>query len=272
MRKLFWILKTELKQSQKYFLFIFLISFILGSGLSLAQKAHQKISDLTAEDVWSADLAVLPKGISLIDFKKEIQQGQAVAFLPEVLFDTFTSMGKDRFQVTAFLPLTDNRGTRVLVKGDEATHVNTWLKSIQKFSTWETQQIYETPEWGRKVIAGFLISGPPAMMTNLKEMIDRKTVAQGILIHDQIAHDQTVRDQLEQALGLYAGILILLALFSLGLVFMWLKNRLAKSLFVFHEIGFSKSISGRLMIILFLFFVLSPVLIGFFLTAQTIHL
>lgn len=263
MKKLGWLIKTEISQGLTYFALLLLITLILGSGFSLMLKAEQRISEISSEESWSADLAVVPKGITLIDFKKELLAGHSMALLPEALFDTTLSLSQGQMQATAMLALTDSQGPRVMVRGDVERTGTSWLKTKQKLSEWQPQTIYQTPEWGYKVITGFFVRGTSAAMNSLKELIDRKTVAQAILIQQQMQIDAETRLQLQKALSLYSGVMLSLVVLSMTLIYLWLKSRISMSLKIFNELGFSKTTMRNFILSLFGLFIVLPFLAGF---------
>lgn len=261
MKNNIWILKIELLQNKGNFLFIILISFLLGMSLRLALKAESRISELVSGETWNADLVILPKGISLADFRQELLTNQTSAFLPEALFDTTMSMAKGQFQATAVLALTDEKGSHLFARG---TSDNLGLNGLgeKKIENWQSQNTYQTAEWGFKVISGFFASGPEKTMKNLKELIDKRTVGQAIVVKDQVAHDEKIKMQLLEALATYSGILILLIVLSFLSLLLWLKVRISNSLDVFKEIGFLKVETYQLLASLFIFSVIIPVLLG----------
>ena len=263
MKKLGWLIKTEISQGRTYFALLLLITFILGSGLSLMLQAERRISEISSEESWNADLAVVPKGISLIDFKKELLEGHSTALLPEALFDTTLSLSKGQMQATAMLALTDGQGSRVMVRGDIENTGTSWLKTKQKVSEWQPQAIYQTPEWGHKVLTGFFVRGSMVAMESLKELIDRKTVAQAILIRQQMQNDAETRIQLQKALSIYSAVLLSSFMLSVALIYLWLKSRISISLKIFNELGFSKSTTQQFILGLFGLFVVLPFVVGF---------
>lgn len=266
MKTLGWLIKTEVFQGKTHFSLLLLITFILGSGLSLMLKAEQRISEISSEESWSADLAVVPKGVSLIDFKKELLDGHSTALLPEALFDTTLSLAKGQMNATAVLALTDSRGSRVMVRGDIENTGTSWLKKKQKISEWQPQTIYQTPEWGYKVISGFFVRGSSGAMQSLKELIDRKTVAQAILIQQQVQNDTETRLQLQKALSIYSGVVLSLVVLSVTLIYLWLKSRISTSLKIFNELGFSRALALRFVTSLFGLFIVLPFILGFMAT------
>ncbi len=133
------ILKTEIKQGRWNFFLITLISFLLGISVHLAARAQKKISDIAIKEVWNADLAVLPKGVNLEDFRKELMAADTTDFLPEALFETTVGLSNGQFRLSAVLALTDPDGPRVMQKGADIGI--DWLKGRQKISAWQPQSV-----------------------------------------------------------------------------------------------------------------------------------
>lgn len=256
------IIKNEIAQNPFHFLLIVLISLLLGASLNISYRAEQKIAALTNSDSWNADLVVLPKGVSLLDLKSEMQSNQTSDFLPVAMFDTMVDMAKDQFKLTAVLPITDENGKRIMVKGNSPDTGLQWLGKSQTLGEWKVQSIYGTPEWKNNVMAGFFAAGPAVMMQNLKELIDKKTVGQAIFIKQQQAHDEQNRMQLQSALAAYSGTLITLIVLSFLSLLLWLRIRLANTLSVLAELGYAKSSLNIMLSLLFLTAVGVPLIAG----------
>jgi hypothetical protein len=266
MKNLVWIIKTELIQNKILTLFLCGVAILLGISLSLAWQAESEIYRLFAEEKWNADLIVLPKGITLQDFRQEILSGVTTDFLPEVMFDSVKELAQHKFELNAILSLTDNGELKILTKGDNA---NIGLANVLKkrpnlvISPWVTQNIYSTPEWSNKVIAGFFAAGSESLMMNLKNFIDKKTVGQAILIKSQEMHDQSKREQLQAALTTFAiiiGSFLFITLFSLGSI---LVQRLSTSLIVLRELGFIEMHVYRILFGIIIILLGLPAFLGF---------
>jgi len=267
MKNILWIVKTEIQQAKLYFLFLFLISMTLGSSLRLIEVSESKIKELSSQDIWGADLAVVPKGITLIDFKREILAGHSSSLLPEAIYDTTLSLSNGQFEATALLTLQGPQGGEVMFKGNSSVGLD-WLRSKVTPREFHEQNVYQTPEWGRKVISGFFVKGSPAAMKSLKDLIDRRTVAQAIIISQQVLNDEKNQNQLQEALNIYSGVMLGMILLSMSTVFMWLRNRLSSSLRVFNEIGFSKNQTLMYFLSLSSVFFAFPSLFGYLVTLQ----
>jgi len=142
MKKIFWLVRTEIVQSKSYFTLIFFTALVMGSSFSLIKKAEKKILEISSEASWDADILVVPKGITLIDFKKEILSGDSSALIPEALFDTTLQITKGAIKATALLPFKKENRIEVMFKGDQDVGLN-WLRlllSLTKLKTLTKQK------------------------------------------------------------------------------------------------------------------------------------
>lgn len=253
--------RNEIRQNRFYLVALFLVSICFGASLMLTAGSAKKIALLSTHETWNTDLVILPKGISLEDFRKEILSGQTQALLPEAMFNTTVELAQSQFKLGAILPLRDaQQKPMILVKGD---HLGlSWLPPLITQQNWAPQTAYQTPEWGTHVIAGFFASGPENMMKNLKDLIDRKTVGQAYWIKEQEAKDQELQMQLFAALKqftLLAGTLGILGFLSL---LSWLYSRLKESFLVLREIGISHSLCRGVFLCLVSLFIALPISLG----------
>ena len=257
MKALTWIVQTELKQSRLHFVLMTLVSLIFGFTINLGFKAQQRVASLAVKEVWNADLVILPKGLSLEDLRQELLSGSSKSFLPEAIFDTTFSMAQNQFRLGAVLALP---GDGVLTRGDKIGIQ--WLDGRQKIGDWKEQNIYRTAEWGNKVISAFFASGPEGAMKSLKDLIDRKTVAQAIWIKEQTERDQAVQKELLAALWTVSFVFLILIVLLTMLSWFWLKIRLSNSFKVFSEIGITTSIEFKIISCIVFIFILIPIVVG----------
>lgn len=264
MKSALLILRTEVKQGRWNFVLVTLISFLLGVSVHLAVRAQQKISDIAIREIWNADLAILPKGVNLEDFRKELISAHTTDFIPEALFDTTVGLSEGQFRLSAVLALTDTDGSRIMQKGADIGL--DWLKDRQKITPWQPQTVYQTPEWGNKLLSGFFASGPVAAMQNLKQLIDKKTVAQAIWIQKQQEQNDRTQDELKLALAVFSGVLLLMAVLSFTSILIWLKIRLSNTFKVMDEIGFRTDAQWTVLAGMVILFALIPAFVGFLVT------
>jgi hypothetical protein len=262
MKSLLWIAKTEVVQNKWHFIFISLISLLLGISFCYLRQAHQRIASLAIHETWNADLVVLPKGVSLNDFRDELLTGTSSAFLPEAMFDTTMGLAENKFSLTAVLSLTDDKGPRVLTKSNFSQIGIDWLKGRQNILPWQEQTTYSTTEWGYKVISGFFASGTEQMMKNLKDLVDRKTVGQALFIKRQQAHDEKIQSELQAALVSYSSLVFFLSLISMTSLFVWVKVRLQNSFSVFEELGLPRLTQRKILALLLIATCFIPAMLG----------
>jgi len=101
------------------------------------------------------------------------------------------------------------------------------------------------------------------MIKEIKELIDRKTVAQAIVINQQVKNDDETRDQLQKALTSYASVLLAMIFLTIGSLYLIMKNRLKISLIILDEIGFSKIQLLQFSLQLFIISIFLPSTFGF---------
>lgn len=139
-----------------------------------------------------------------------------------------------------------------------------WLQGRRVLVPWTAQTIYRTAEWNNKVIAGFFATGPAQAIQKLKELIDKRTVAQAILIHQQEVHDQETQQRFENAFFLYSGIQFVLILLSILSLFLWLKFRLMNTWQVLTELGVMQKSLITILFVLMMALILVPAMTGYF--------
>lgn len=262
MKNLGWLIQTELKQNKFHFVLAACISLLLGVSASLTMSANQRIAALVIPVQWHADLVVVPKGISLRDFERELLNGESSAFLPEALFDTTVGLAKGQFSLTAVLAIHDSSGPHLQIKSNGDPIGVNWLKGRTRIENWSDQNIYETPEWGHKLITGFIAAGSFQEMEELKKLINSKTVAQAIVLSEQQSRDEENQSELQTALYIYTGILVSLIVLSLSSLFLWVRVRLSNTLLVLDESGFEKQAMILLIVGLIVIVNVAPMFIG----------
>ncbi len=100
-------------------------------------------------------------------------------------------------------------------------------------------------------------------MQSLKQLIDKKTVAQAIYIQKQMEQDDQTQAELKLALAVFSGVLLLMAALSFTSIMIWLKIRLSNTFKVLDEIGFRTQSQIGVLAGLSVLFVAIPALVGF---------
>ncbi len=260
MKKSVWIFKTEFLQNKIFFSLTFLASLLLGSCLIQGKFALEKIESLTVHERWNADVIVLPKGLNVADLKQEIISGKPTRFLPSALYDSTKALIKDRFLLSMILPVTVGTQSQVLQQGDKIGL--SWLDPSIPVVPWREQITFQNQEWGTQVAAALLASGPPDVMKSFQELIDRKTIGQAFIVHDELVKNEVQHANMFFYLRVISILILFLFLSIIFLLIHLLKQRLKNVYQILHTHGFAKSIRFSLVLILGLCFVAIPFATG----------
>lgn len=253
----------EFKQSFTYWFFLILICFLTGFSIDQAQISLTKVFDLIHIEPWQADLVILPKGISLEDFRKELLSGKTKAFIPEILYQTTLGLSQNLFQLQAVLPIESSSGVTILNEGPQFG--TKWLPGSIRLVDWNEDLISVSHSvWQKKLLAGIFAKGDLEQMQKLKDLIDQRTVAQAFFIQDEQQKAAIVSDQIARELYTFVGILVGLITVGCSLVYLLLKNRLQQLLFVFKENGMA-GLKIYFVIIFIFFTIFFPAIFGYLL-------
>jgi hypothetical protein len=256
----FQIFLIEIKQNLKFSLTLSAVAFLLGISLNLILQANKKIDDLARPIDWGAQMAILPKGVNLDQFADQLKKGKVKALLPEAMYETTVGLSHGSFQLCSVLPGQDRNGIFLMVQGDPIVNLG-WTK--QRISGWQPQQLYSTPDWGTRVIAAAFARGPNENLEKLKELIDRKTVAQAIWI-DDVHSDKIERQTQYSYLASIVEVIVILALFlSIFLSASWLHQIHKSTQVTLRDLGYSKTELRNLLFLMAFFLLLIPAVIGF---------
>lgn len=259
----------EIKQSFAYYSILAIICFSIGISLGFSVKIVEKLNRLVPLDDWSADLVVLPKGVTLDDLKTNLTSGVSKAFLPKVLYDTTLAITEGQVQLT--LILANRRTDGKIVIGTQSNGINEsymgvrWLLGSVLFVPWSEDLVTEVhPVWKKSLMHAMFAKGSYANMKKLKGIIDEKTVAQSFFIADEIKRNQELANKLKTSVtGLYF-VFSLMALSGLLLVYLSMKERLKKIFLVFKERGYLFSWPNLFILFLFSVVICVPLFLGIF--------
>ena len=259
----------EIKQSFAYYCMLGVICFCIGISLGFSTKIVEKLNRLVPLEDWSADLVVLPKGVTLSDLKNDLINGVSKAFLPKVLYDTTLAMTEGQVQLSVILAhkKMDGQvviGTQSNVMSESYMGVK-WLSGAVLFVPWSENLATEIhPVWKRSLMSAMFAKGSYANMKKLKDIIDQKTVAQAFFISDEVKKNQELASKLETSItGLYF-IFSLIVFSGLLLVYLSIKGRLKKIFLVLRERGYSFHCLSLFTLFLFFITVCFPLFIGIF--------
>lgn len=251
-----------IEMKQNLFMIAMLVSFAFAFGFLgvVASEQIYRINQMFTMTDWNADLAIVPKGISLSDLKVELQTGKSDSLLPLAIYETTSDLAKGQFKLSAALATSQNSKPLVMFLGERSLGMK-WLPNEQ-VKLYEPQSEYSTAEWGTKVISAFFASGSLAQMQSLKDLVDRRTVAQALWVDKQTKKDFELQKQLQDSL--YMVVFILLILFGFGFLSSgrWLIERLKESFVVLTELGFTKKEKAQILAALFCLALLLPFAAG----------
>jgi hypothetical protein len=163
--------------------------------------------------------------------------------------------------LSAVLPITEGAHSIVLHKGADFVGV-AWLQGKLLIKPWQIQNQYQTAEWGGKVLAGFFAQGPFVAMQSLKELIDRKTIAQAFWISEQLDKDKLLQQELYMIMNQVGFVFFILVGISSFLLIYILKARLRQSFGVYNELGIAKFREYQLILGLSLITIIVPFIFG----------
>jgi hypothetical protein len=257
------LLKFETRQTPISFLILIATSLALGFSTGLGIQVTQQISKLYGVDTWNTDLIVLPKGVSPKDLASEIRNGLSTDFLPDALFETTLSMTANQLKLSAVLPMTENGVAKIFNKGNSSKSEIEGIRGKNPLADWAPQTQYSTSEWDHKVIAAFFASGPMPAILNLKQLIDRKTVAQAILVSTDEAKNREASERMQRLLYCAQVLFAFFAGLCLWSSFVTLKTNFKVTFEFLHEIGGPKSLHRKFLTQLALLNLVTPFVFGY---------
>lgn len=263
----FKIVLFEVRQNFFMAAMFFCFSFSFGFLSVMAIEQIQKINDMIKSVDWSADLAIVPKGVSLTDLQHELESGKSDALLPLAIYETTSGLAKGQFQLSAVLATSENEKPFLSYLGEQGLGW-AWLEKNISSRPYGDQNKYSTAEWGTKVISAFFAKGSPTAMASLKDLIDRRTVAQAIWIESAAKRDREAKANLQSSLGFL--IFILAVLFGFGFLSSgrWIFEKLKQTFLVLNEIGYSLAERNQIALLYFLLILILPFAIGAVLQLQ----
>jgi hypothetical protein len=257
------LLRTELLQNSVQWLAVAAACLVLGLVLRVALGIESQLSALTEVRDWNADLVVVPKGVTLKALEREILLGETSTLLPRALFETTQGLAQGQLELQAILPEKINGTPRLLAWG--TPRLGTAWISDSRIARDQKSVKYATPEWGSSVIAAFFAKGSPQAMVSLKDLIDRKSVAQAFFLSEQIAEERLLKEKIDRALVLAVTVFTVLFT-SLALVsFVWLRQSFSQIRGVLFEIGYARGHILRLQLLIACALIAIPALVGFLL-------
>lgn len=257
-----------------------LIGFTAFSALNVKRYIHRIFVPVK----WQADLILLPKGVTPEGVQRSLLHGQPEGLMPLTLLETLQAqvnqevmqkrLSRPPFVALGFIPFRDREGkTQVAYVGDRDAYFAgaegdtvwaryPWVKWDEVKTDLASREGYFTPEWSGKVLMGVLVRGDAGPIERLKELIDRRTVAQGVRVKAGASDLELRVNELNRALAVLMALIFLCLLPGLGLAILLLGERRRAVLEVLREIGFAGPWRARLVTLQIVFLIVVPILIG----------
>jgi hypothetical protein len=250
---------VEIRQNLKLAVTLIVVSLLLGLSISMVVQVEQKVSSLAVPIRWGAELAIIPKGLSLDQVAENMKLGRAPALLPLAMFDTTVDLTRGRVQMTAVLPGHSGDGAYLMTRGNSALNLD-W--SALPIRPWQPQKEFSTTDWGPNVIAAAFASGSHENLLKLKDLIDRKTVAQAFLIEETQAQARAKQSQISHLAGITEAIVIFTLLLAFYLAGSWLLENHRSTQISLQNMGFTRGALTVIQIQLLAMLVALPIVIG----------
>lgn len=229
---------TELRQNAKLTVTLLAVSLTLGASAHFAIELNSEIQKLVRPEHWAADMAILPKGITLSTLATELRTGAVKEYLPEALFHSTVDITQGEVRLSAVLPVHEaDGGIAIATQGDRRFNFAGWGVRVVD---WREQKEHGTPEWGSKVIAAAFASGSTPMLEKLKELIDRKTVAQAVWIDEAQRASLELQNTLSSLAGALEMVLLSSLIVSLALAGSLLFQRHQETQRCLRDLGWSR--------------------------------
>jgi hypothetical protein len=172
-------------------------ALVAGASAAFAARTQARLSEQLNPPTWGASVALLPKGVTLEALNEDLQRGHARALLPKALFETINAQIADEqarrglaqpsLSLFAVLP-SEKAATMVLGKLPENSKPWSTVRSMQ----WQAAAgANSTPEWGTQVVEAIFATGAKDAALSLKQLADRRTVAQAFLIDEEVQSERT---------------------------------------------------------------------------------
>ncbi len=277
------ILLIEFRRSLKIAFTLILCSLLSGFTLSATLGLKKYIETLFVPVAWGAGLVIVPKGVSLEGLHRSLIHGEPEGLIPTALFETLQGQINDEkilrhlpapsLKVLGFIPYKKDGNTNLAFLGDKEAYFSTINEpSIWNqfpFQPWASQSLeftsragYQTPEWGTKVLMGILAQGEPGPLQKLKELIDRKTIAQGMLVSPGQTDEDHRVDQLGKSLYALVALIVFCLIPGLFLSIVIMQERRLLIFTVMQELGWTSQRQIQLFAFQLLALVLAPGVLG----------
>ncbi len=172
-----------------------LAAAIVGASIAGALFVQVRLAAQLRPPAWGATIALIPKGVTLESLNEDLKTGHARALLPKVLFESLKGQVIDEqsrrgfaapsLEFFAVLPSHGPHGeAELLTLGTLPVNEEPWRGVTSE--PWKASSAIATPEWGEQVVEAIFARGSLDAAMSLKTLADRRTVAQAILISEEV--------------------------------------------------------------------------------------
>ncbi len=230
---------TELRRTTgtcaSLFLLCALSGFVLASSFDLSKYLANLFQDVNL----GVDMILLPKGITPETMQKSLINGEPEALMPLALFETLQKqileeMGRKNLdavplRIMGILPYHAASGAvEIATIGDQdiIRNLNTtmWqqypmknLNDVQSLLI--PKEKYSTDEWKDKTLFAVLVVGAKDVIASLKQLIDRRTIAQAYYLNPNETTTAAKLKKLNSGLRYLAGIILLSVILGMWISF-----------------------------------------------------
>lgn len=260
-----------------------LFSVIVGFIICFVVDTSSYLNKIFASPRWNIDMLILPKGITPEHAAVSITKGTADGLIPLALFTTLSQQIQSShdqntgasLKILGFIPYINSQGSsEVAVTDNELKN----FQGINQNSFWanftftdlklkrqefQPSSDYRTPEWGDQVLMGIIANGDPTELNNLKNLIDRKTIAQAFYVGSENSDTHLKLIKLEKGLFITTGFIFISTILGLLLALKNMKNKMSILELVLSELKYNKFIIKKVKFLQVLLVIILPILLGF---------
>jgi hypothetical protein len=256
---------TECRRSLKLNLVLFFSLVLLGFTLSSMLIVKKQIEALVRPVNWDADIIILPKGVSLDGLHRSLLTGKAEGLIPLALFETLEKQAASSpLQVLGFIPYAADSKVKIGIEGarSEFPFRDGAIWNAHEITARKDLEIYNTPEWGPRTLGGILARGPKVALESLKNLIDRKTIAQAWYVNSEMSDDAIRAGRLREGLDVLTLLIGLSLAPGLILSALLVRARFRSIFVVLNELGLRKNILINTLVLQGLVFLVTPLVVG----------
>ncbi len=274
---------TEARRTFSICLSVFVLSFISGFIFLNSIYLSDYLKSLFQNINLGVDMAILPKTISPESMMKSLLKGRPEALMPLALFQTLQKQALDEslrknfnqppLQLMAILPFQDADGKPAIATVGDKALIRDFNKTIwspfafknlpEVKSLLVPAEFYATDEWKDNTIFGILVNADNSTLTNLKQMIDRRTIAQAYFLNPEKTVEFMKYQKLNTGLQFLSGIILLTIFVGLTASFQKLNTQRQIIFLTLDELQLPQKLKIQLYLAQILFLILIPLIIGF---------